>query len=294
MSARAHAHAHDHDHGHAHGGAHAHGPGASAHDGHPERIAPGDAYWDRQYGEHAQRYAFAAARVPAGGRVLDAGCGVGYGTAILADAGASFVVGVDVAAGALEVARTRFARPNATWIEEDCVSLARAGEHGPFDAIVNFENLEHVSDAERFLDRVTALLAPDGVFVLSTPNRLAMNRMHGAPAGAPTANPFHSVEFSPLELHALLSRRFRQVTLSYQALEPAERFLYEPILDLLWSNPFARLGRALQRRLRGRRIADRVEDLLPPRTYQIVHSDPGTHLAITTIAECRGPLRVGA
>ena len=281
--------AHDHAPDRAHAHDHAHGPGASSHAGHPERIAPGDAYWEQLIGEHRQRYEFAAARVPAGARVLDAGCGVGYGTALLADHGAAHVVGVDISAGALAVARTQFARPNATWIEEDCVTLAQAGGRGPFDVIVNFETLEHVSDPERFLDRVVALLAPGGTFLVSTPNRLAMNRLQGAPAGSPTANPFHSLEFSAKELEAMLARRFTQVTLSYQALVPAERMLYEPILDLLWSNPFVRAGRGLQRLLRRRRIADRLADLLPPRTYQIVHSDPGNHLAITTLAECRGP-----
>jgi len=285
-------HAHDHAHDHAHG--HAHGAGASSHDGHPERIAPGDAYWDRHLAEHLQRYEFAAARMPAGARVLDAGCGVGYGAAHLADHGAAQVVGVDIAGGALAVAREKFARPNATWIEEDCVTLARAGELGPFDCIVNFENLEHLGDPARFLDRVASLLAPGGAFFVSTPNRLAMNRMHGAPADAPTANPFHTLEYSAVELEALLARRFTQVTLSHQVLVPAERMLYEPVLSLLWSNPFARAGRWVQRTLRGRRIADRVEDLLPRLDYQIVHSDPGSHLVVTTIAECRGPRPVGA
>jgi SAM-dependent methyltransferase len=200
---------------------------------------------------------------------------------------------VEISGGALAVARQKFARPNTTWIEEDCVSLARAGELGPYDCIVNFENLEHVGDPERFVDRVVSLLAPGGVFLVSTPNRLAMNRMHGAPSGSPTANPFHALEFSAAELEALLSRRFAQVTISHQTLVPAERFLYEPVLDLLWSNPFVRAGRWVQRVLRGRRIAERVEDLLPARTYQIVHSDPGFHLAITTLAECRGPWPTG-
>jgi SAM-dependent methyltransferase len=220
-------HAHDHAHDHAHG------PGASSHDGHPERIAPGDAHWDRLHGEHIQRYEFAAARLPTGARVLDAGCGVGYGTA-------------------------------------------------------------HLADPARFLDRVVALLAPGGVFVVSTPNRLAMNRMHGAPAGAPTANPFHSLEFSAVELEAMLRTRFAQVTVFHQALVPAERMLYEPVLDLLWSNPFLRAGRWIQRVLRGRRMVDRVEDLLPPRTYQIFATDPGSHLAVTILAECRGPRPAGA
>ncbi len=276
----------------AHGHAHDHAPGSSCADGHPERISPGDSYWESHLPEHRQRYEFAAARLVAGSRVLDAGCGVGYGTALLMDQGAGLAVGVDVSAEALAVARARFDRPGIHWIREDCVSLTEAGAHGPFDLIVNFENIEHVSDAEQFLDRVAHLLAPDGVFVLSTPNRSAMNRVHGAGIDAPSANPFHTVEFSADELRRMLAKRFGTIVLFHQTFDPPERFLYEPILSLLWSNPFARLGRWLQRVLRRRPMAHRVEDLLPPRSHQIVAADPGPYLAVTTLAECRRPLHL--
>lgn len=287
------AHSHDsHGPGHAHGCAHA--PGSSFAHGHPERIVPGDGLWEAHLEEHAQRYDFAAARMRRGGRVLDAGCGVGYGTAMLADAGASLAVGVDIAAEAITVARQQFSRPNAIFVQEDCMELAESARHAPFDCIVNLENLEHVGDAGRFLDRVVSLLAPDGVFVVSTPNRTAMNRMRGAVPDAPTTNPFHVVEWSSPELRELLRGRFDTVTLHYQAYDPPERLLYEPLLSLLWTNPFARLGRRLQRVLRGRHIAERVENLLPPLRHRILADDPGAHLAVTTIAECRHPRTAGS
>ena len=262
-------------------------PGASCAGGHPERIAPGDRFWDSHLDEHRQRYEFAAERLVAGSRVLDAGCGVGYGAAMLADRGASLVVGVDISAEALEVARNRFDRPVIRWIREDCVTLTEAAAHGPFDLIVNFENIEHVSDPERLLDRVTGLLSPNGVFIVSTPNRAAMNRAQGAAMDGPPANPFHAVEYSAEELRGALDRRFGSVVLFHQTYDPPERFLYEPILELLWSNPFARLGRGVQRVLRRRKMARRVEDLLPPRAHQIVATNPGPWLTVTTLAELR-------
>jgi SAM-dependent methyltransferase len=286
------AHTHDrHEHRHAHSHATGSVPGASSAMGHPERITPGDAYWDRHYSEHVQRYEFAAARMPAGARVLDAGCGVGYGTSLLGARGARIAVGVDLAPEALAVARSRFDGPNVRWIAEDCVRLEAAAEHAPFDLIVNFENLEHVGDPERFLDRVAALLADDGVFVVSTPNRIATNRMHGALPDGGTGNPFHEREYSAAELHAALSARFGQVTLHFQAFDPPERYLYEPILALLWSNPFVRLGRWMQRVLRRRSIVERIDDLLPERTHRIYATDPGPLLSLVLIAECRRPLR---
>ena len=53
--------------------------------------------------EHLARYRWAGALVE-GKRVLDAGCGTGYGSELLASQGAAEVVGVDVDADAIEAA----------------------------------------------------------------------------------------------------------------------------------------------------------------------------------------------
>src|SRR5512145_1849337 len=57
--------------------------------------------------EHWHRYAFAAP-LAAGRRVLDAACGEGYGSALLARAGAQ-VLGVDISLDAVAHARSRYA-----------------------------------------------------------------------------------------------------------------------------------------------------------------------------------------
>lgn len=254
-----------------------------------ERIMPGTALWDAHYAEHLQRYAFVAERMNPGARVLDAGCGCGYGSAYLADSGAGKVVAVDISAEALAMASRRFDRPSAVWLEEDCHTLAAAGEHAPFDVICNLENLEHLSEPGRFLDRALDLLEPEGIFVASTPNRETVNRLRGLRSDAAPANPFHSHEFSEEEFRALLVSRFRDVTFFYQTWDPVDRLVYEPVLDALWSNPAIRLGRWLQRAVRRRAIAERAEDLLPPRRYQILSESPGSALVLTNIALCRAP-----
>ena len=72
-----------------------------------ERLVP-DAQRDQLiYAEHLARY-FLASQLAAGRRVLDAGCGEGYGTALLAAAGAASVVGVDVDEPTIEHARERY------------------------------------------------------------------------------------------------------------------------------------------------------------------------------------------
>src|SRR5207237_2156474 len=76
---------------------------------HPERIVP-DETEPGIVALHRKRYEFAAPAC-AGKQVLDAGCGVGYGSACLARS-AAHVVGVDVDANAVAYARRRYGAAN--------------------------------------------------------------------------------------------------------------------------------------------------------------------------------------
>ena len=154
-----------------------------------ERIVPGTPHWDSSYPDHIQRYRFAAESIRPGSRVLDAGCGVGYGCAELVDRGAGSVVAVDISDDALALARHHFDRPNITWCQDDCHELTQAADHAPFDAVLNFENIEHLAEPERFVARAAMLLRPDGMLITSTPNRLLLNRLRGAPLARASQGP---------------------------------------------------------------------------------------------------------
>ena len=132
-----------------------------------ERLVPDRDDLSDLYYEHVSRYLLAAP-FASGKRVLDLGCGCGYGAAILADRGAADVVGVDASPEAIGYSRERYARPNARFEVMD----ARALEFpdGAFDLVVSFEVLEHLGDHERFLDEAARVLAAGGGFLVSTPN----------------------------------------------------------------------------------------------------------------------------
>src|ERR1700691_5062635 len=85
-----------------------------------ERVIPGQVDADL-LNEHLARYAFAA-RLARGKRVLDAGCGAGYGAAELA-ASALSVVGADIAAEAGMVAHAHYQRPNLAFEQAACIAL---------------------------------------------------------------------------------------------------------------------------------------------------------------------------
>lgn len=147
--------------------------------------------------EHHARYRHAAQLV--GGRaVLDAGCGVGWGSALLAAAGAARVVGLDVDDGALKDADARCSP--ARFVQGDLQRLPFAD--GSFDVVVCYEAIEHVEDPFCALDELRRVLAPGGVLTVSSPN----------PGIYPAGNPFHIHEFVPEELRGALGERFVHVT----------------------------------------------------------------------------------
>ncbi len=168
-----------------------------------ERLIPDQQRDDDLLHEHIVRYQFAA-QWAAGRRVLDAGCGAGYGAALLAAAGARSVLGVDVAAEAIAYADAHYHLPNLSYRVADVQSFD--GEGAAFDLIVSFEVIEHLDDPFALVRTAHRLLAPHGLFVVSTPNV----------ATYPPGNPFHRHELTRDAFHTLLSEVFATVVMYEQ------------------------------------------------------------------------------
>jgi SAM-dependent methyltransferase len=161
--------------------------------------------------EHWHRYALAA-QAATGKRVLDAACGEGYGSALLAQR-AREVVGIDLSAEAVGHARARYGDvANLRFETGDVTALpARLGR---FDLISSFETLEHV-DAEaqqQMLAGFVTLLADDGLLLLSSPDKATYSDATGY------QNPFHAHELYLPELRELLARHFPAVEILGQRL----------------------------------------------------------------------------
>ena len=153
---------------------------------------------------HVHRYRFAAALCGAA-RVLDLGCGIGYGSQILAEAGAS-VTGVDNDGPTIEEARANFgAADGVTFETADAEQYLHQALPASFDVVVAFEVLEHLPHPERALDLLEAHAAAGLKLVLSVPNSRAFDE----------ENRFHLTDFGFDEAMAAFSR-FEDVEVVYQ------------------------------------------------------------------------------
>ena len=166
------------------------------------RYVPGTAPGTETEAAHRARYRWAR-RLAAGRDVLDAGCGVGYGTALLQSAGARSALGVDVSAHAIETARAN--APAGARFEVGDIERLDVPD-GSFDLITCFEVIEYVAHPELALDELRRVLRPGGVLLFSSPNRGVY----------PPGNRWHVNEFSSAELEEGLRRRFAEVAMYRQ------------------------------------------------------------------------------
>jgi SAM-dependent methyltransferase len=169
-----------------------------------ERLIPGEVDIDL-LNEHMARYHFAV-RLARGKRVLDAGCGAGYGSAELADVAES-VRGIDIAPEAVEYARAHYPLRNVAFEQASCTQLPYAD--GAFDLVVAFEVIEHLEKWRDFLQEVRRVLTPAGQLIVSTPNRLYYTESRGTQG----ANPFHVHEFDFDEFTQELRQFFSHVSM---------------------------------------------------------------------------------
>lgn len=162
-----------------------------------ERFVPG--VRGEIWVEHWHRYHFAA-RFAAGKRVVDAACGEGYGSALLARTAAN-VTGADISGEAIGHARATYGDvPNLAFVEAPCTRLPLADASA--DIFVSFETVEHIREQEEFVDEIARVLVPDGVVLLSCPNKREYSDRRAF------ANAFHVKELYRGELEALVARRF--------------------------------------------------------------------------------------
>jgi len=108
-----------------------------------------------------------------GKSALDVGCGAGLLAEPLARLGAK-VTAVDAAPECIEVAKAHAAGQG---LVIDYRAVGVEAVEGQFDLITAMEVIEHVADPQEFVNCLAERLAPDGLLILSTPNKTAWSKL---------------------------------------------------------------------------------------------------------------------
>jgi SAM-dependent methyltransferase len=137
-------------------------------------------------------------------RVLDYGCGSGYGSARMAQTAAR-VDAVDVAEDAIAHARAQFPRDNLHFRSIDPTAPLPFPD-ASFDTVLSFQVFEHVTNGDSYLREIRRVLVPGGTLVLVTPDR--STRL--LPLQRPW-NRWHVKEYSADSLAGAMRRTFPDV-----------------------------------------------------------------------------------
>jgi ubiquinone/menaquinone biosynthesis C-methylase UbiE len=158
--------------------------------------------------EHYHRYAFAQILVK-DKKVLDAACGEGYGSDILAET-AKQVTGIDIDSKSIEHASNRYKKDNLSYKHESCTQLSFTDNS--FDVVVSFETLEHLVEQQEMLSEFNRVLKEDGILIISTPDKKHYSDATGF------KNEFHLKELYKSEFKNLLDQHWKAQTWFTQAM----------------------------------------------------------------------------
>lgn len=126
---------------------------------------------------HIIRYHFAAHEIlkkfGENANILDACCGMGYGTALLSSiCKGSCVSGVDIDERAVVYSQALYARSEScSFFQTPILDYLKLLATDSLDAVVMFEGLEHIQSVDETLEEINRVLAADGIFISSIPNQ---------------------------------------------------------------------------------------------------------------------------
>ena len=163
---------------------------------------------------HVSRYIWAAQLfVRPDHRVLDFGCGTGFGVALLSPRCAE-VVGIDLDPNVVGLGG-RFQLTNAEFMCANAcdLNLGSALGIGGIDVVISMETIEHVEAYFSYVENAVSMMKQTGTFVVGTPNRTMTynryeNRRH--------MDPSHVQEFTAHSLERTLRACFDQIEMYYQ------------------------------------------------------------------------------
>ena len=150
------------------------------------------------------------------GRVADIGCGTGFGMHLYMQ-NASTITGYELDERAISFAERAFPMPKMIFAHGN---IQKGIDDTPYNWISMIDVIEHLKDPKSALMNVKKILATNGTFVCSTPNRLSRYRKSEC----------HVQEFSPKEFETLLKTAFVNVSLRDHKMEPLTHKYENPMI----------------------------------------------------------------
>ena len=154
---------------------------------------------DETHYDHLHRYFFASQFVK-GKKILDLGCGEGYGAEILSK-NAKSVICIDSDKKTIQQAKKKYRSKKIKFLSGSITQVPITGEN-IFDVITCFEVIEHVKEQKKVLLEVKRLLKKHGLFIISTPNKIVYSK------DEKYFNPHHEKELTLANFKTLLKSVF--------------------------------------------------------------------------------------
>ncbi|WP_434637382.1 glycosyltransferase [Sulfurimonas sp. NW7] len=159
--------------------------------------------------EHINRYTAISKQVE-NKTILDAACGAGYGTAILAQT-ASKAYGIDISEESINFAKNKYQTNEKVEYIQSSVEKLPFKDHF-FDIIISYETIEHIDEKKQhdFLKEIKRTLKDDGCLVISTPDKYLYSDINNY------KNEYHIKEFYHNEFFNFLNTYFKNISFYYQ------------------------------------------------------------------------------
>lgn len=132
-------------------------------------------------------------------KILDVGCNTGEFCYLAKRAYGVVARGIDLNGEAIRIARRRY--PDIQFEVRDLHEMTEIGE---YDAITMLEVVEHLSRPEQALEKITRALKPNGIIVLTTPNKWSLTTRFVLKIGRRYSDPTHVVIYDPVRLSTLV------------------------------------------------------------------------------------------
>ncbi len=184
-----------------------------------ERFIPELTDFNISY-EHWHRYLYANSFIK-NKRVLDIACGEGFGTYFLSKQ-AHTILGVDIDSEVIDYANQNYYNSNLKFLKGSATEIP-VDTGSKFDVIISFETIEHITEVDqvKFLSEVKRLLKPDGIFIVSTPDKLYYSDIPNH------QNQFHLKEFYRSEFESFLNKSFKHTAIVGQQIHTVS-YISEP------------------------------------------------------------------